>query len=198
MDDQQLQQAILDDLEFLKTFKIDIVDKKTYYRKILKYALSILLCLYLPVIVLGLFFTNFSFLSSQGNDFFSYPYDRGCVIGGFIFPFLMTINSISKLNKWVIFEEKILPHLKTKSFILESIKKLLKLYMQIYVASVLIGLFLIGPFAGILVTLLAVGASGDFFKFLINLESSRIGTSILFEYLKKFFDDKKDVKSSVI
>jgi hypothetical protein len=198
MDDRQLQQAILDDLEFLKTFKIDILDKGTYYRKIRKYALSILLCLYLPVLVLGLFFTNFNFLSSQGNDFFSYPYDRGCVIGGLIIPFLMTINLISKLNKWVVFEEKILPHLKTKSFILESIKKLLKLYMQIYVASVLIGLFLIGPFAGILVTLLAAGASGDFFKFLINLESSRIGTSILFEYLKKFFDDKKDVKGSLI
>ena len=108
MQDQELKQAILDDIEFLKTIKVDIVDKKTYYRKIKKYALSMLFAFYIPVVVLGLFFANYNFASSRGHILFSYPYDRGCVIGGFIISFLMTIGSISKLNKWIVFEEKIM------------------------------------------------------------------------------------------
>lgn len=191
MQDQELKQAILDDIEFLKTIKVDIVDKKTYYRKIKKYALSMLFAFYIPVVVLGLFFANYNFASSRGHILFSYPYDRGCVIGGFIISFLMTIGSISKLNKWIVFEEKILPFLKTKAFIQESVKKLLKLYMQIYLLSLLIGLFLIGPFAGFLVTFIVAASTKDLLKFFIDLESSRIGAPILFEYLKKFFDDKK-------
>ena len=74
MQDQELKQAILDDIEFLKTIKVDIVDKKTYYRKIKKYALSMLFAFYIPVVVLGLFFVFFFFSSFRGPVFFTYPF----------------------------------------------------------------------------------------------------------------------------
>ena len=115
MNNQELKQAIIEDIEFLKTAKVDIIDKDTYYSKLKKYGWKTFARLYLPVLILGLIFIKFSIFNHLENHELLYDYLVPCAAFGLIMPVMVSLFFLPKIMNWIVFEEQLLPHLPCES-----------------------------------------------------------------------------------
>lgn len=188
MNNQELKQAIMDDIEFLKTAKVDIIDKDIYYSKLKKYGWKTFGRLYLPVLILGLIFIKFSIFNRVDNHSLLQGYFIACAGLGLIAPLMVSLFFLPKIINWIVFEEELLPHLKTKDLIAASVKKFFDLYFKFYLIWLAVGMFILNSTLAFVV----VGTAVIFVTIGVNLmlyaELNRIGASVFFEYLSDFFD----------
>lgn len=188
MNNQELKQAIMDDIEFLKTAKVDIIDKDIYYAKLKKYGWKSFGRLYLPVLILGLIFIKFSLLNASDDLFPWQDYFIACAGGGLFVPVMVSLFFLPKIMNWIVFEEELLPHLKTKDLIAASVKKFFDAYWYAYLVWLAVGMFIFNP-----VLVFAYEVSALIFvtlglHLMLYAELNRIGASVFFEYLSDFFD----------
>lgn len=188
MNDAELKQAIIEDMAYLKTAKIDIIDKKTYYTKLKKYGWKTFGRLYLPVLILGLIFVKFSILNHMDRDGFFYGYFVPCALIGLLVPGLVSLVFLGKIMGWIVFEEQLLPHLKTKDIIQAYVKKFFDLYFKIYLVWIALGMFVFNPVITFAIELTAIMFVTLIVNLMIYAELTRIGACVFFEYLSKFFE----------
>ena len=103
MNNQELKQAIMEDIEFLKTAKVDIIDKDTYYSKLKKYGWKTFGRLYLPVLILGLIFIKFSIFNQLENHEVLYDYLVACAAAGLFIPVMVSLFFLPKIMNWIVF-----------------------------------------------------------------------------------------------
>ncbi len=188
MNNQELKQAIIEDIEFLKTAKVDIIDKDTYYSKLKKYGWKTFGRLYLPVLILGLIFIKFSIFNHLENHELLYDYLVPCAAFGLIMPVMVSLFFLPKIMNWIVFEEQLLPHLKTKVLIATSVKKFFDVYWYVYLIWLGFGMAIFNPicvfiFEGTAIIFVTLGL-----HLMLYAELNRIGASVFFEYLSDFFD----------
>jgi len=188
MNDKELKQAIIDDMEFLKTAKIDIIDKQTYYSKLKKYGWKTFGRLYLPVLILGLIFVKFSILNHMDSESLFYGYFVPCALIGLLVPGLVSLVFLAKIMSWIVFEEQLLPHLKTKDLIQAYVKKFFDLYFKIYLVWIALGMFIFNPVITLAVEITAMLFVTLVVNLMIYAELNRIGATVFFEYLSKLFE----------
>jgi hypothetical protein len=187
MNNQELKQAIMEDIEFLKTAKVDIIDKDTYYSKLKKYGWKTFGRLYLPVLILGMIFIKFS-LFNREYDFSVQDYFISCAGLGLIAPVMVSLFFLPKIMNWIVFEEQLLPYLKTKDLIQTYVKKFFDLYFKFYLIWIAVGMFIFNS-----VLTFAINGTAIIFvtlgvHLMLYAELNRIGASVFFEYLSDFFD----------
>lgn len=187
MNNQELKQAIMEDIEFLKTAKVDIIDKDTYYAKLKKYGWKTFGRLYLPVLILGMIFLKFSLLNRE-HAFSIEVYFFGCAGLGLIAPVMVSLFFLPKIMNWIVFEEQLLPYLKTKDLIQTYVKKFFDLYFKFYLIWIAVGMFIFNS-----VLTFAINGTAIIFvtlgvHLMLYAELNRIGASVFFEYLSDFFD----------
>jgi len=194
MNSKELKQAIIDDIEFLKTAKIDIMDKVKYYSNLKKYCLRVFAWMYFPVVFLGLIFVNFSLYNQTGNSF-SEKYLYSCVFIGFLVSLGFLFYFVTKIMNWIVFEELLLPNLKTQDMIRAYVKKFLKIYWQLYVVFLIFGMFMWNSLLTFFIEIFGLLIAELLVGLVIYAELNRIGASVLLEYLSNFF--KKDIKKII-
>jgi len=187
MNNQELKQAIIDDIEFLKTAKIDILDKDIYYSNLKKYAWSAFAWMYFPAIIIGFLVLIFTTTSHLRHDFLEY-YLMDCVILGLLVPGLALGSYFTKIMNWIVFEEFLLPHLRTKDLIRSYLRKYIMLTWKLYTIWLVISMVLFSCEATILLQFIAFAALHLVMYLIVYAELNRIGASVFFEYLSKLFD----------
>lgn len=188
MNNQELKQAIVEDIEFLKTAKVDIIDKQTYYTKLKKYGWKTFGRLYLPVLVLGLIFLRFSLFNSVEHHDVWECYLVACAAAGLIIPVMSSLFFLPKIMNWIVFEEQLLPHLKTKDLIATSVKKFFDAYWYVYLIWLGLGMAIFNPVCVFIFQVTAVFFVTLGLHLMLYAELNRIGASVFFEYLSDFFD----------
>jgi len=189
MNNQQLKQAIIDDIEFLKTAKIGILDKDIYYSRLKKYAWRAFAWMYFPVITLGFFVFIFTSKSHLRHDFLE-NYLMDCIIAGLLVPVFALVAYFTKIMNWIVFEEFLLPHLKTKDMIGSYLRKFISLTLKLYIVWLVIGMISCGfeSTSTIILQLLAFVGLHFIMYLIVYAELNRIGASVFFEYLSDLFD----------
>ena len=89
---------------------------------------------------------------------------------------------------WIVFEEQLLPHLKTKDIIQAYVKKFFDLYFKIYLVWIALGMFVFNPVITFAIELTAIMFVTLIVNLMIYAELTRIGACVFFEYLSKFFE----------
>ncbi|NDH09495.1 MAG: hypothetical protein EBY16_07790 [Gammaproteobacteria bacterium] len=188
MDNQELKQAIIDDIEFLKTAKIGILDKNIYYSRLKKYAWRAFSWMYFPTLIIGFLVFIFTTKSHLRHDFLA-DYLIDCVIVSLLMPVFALVAYFTKIMNWIVFEEFLLPHLKTKDMIRSYLRKFITLTLKLYLVWLVIGMILCGfeSTSTVVLQLLAFVGLHFIMYLMVYAELNRIGASVFFEYLSSFF-----------
>ena len=190
MNNEELKQAIIHDIEFLKTANVGILEKDIYYARLKKYGGTVFALLYLPILVFGLIFIKFSIYNRPPEMFPIEMYIYACALMGLLLPTIFSLSFLAKIMNWIVFEEFLLPHLRTKDVILFYGKKFFMLFWKLYFAWFALGMFIFNP-----EFTFAIEIGGFLFVItVINLvmyaEFTRIGAAVFFDYLSQFFDQE--------
>jgi hypothetical protein len=196
MNNNELKQSIIDDIEFLKTAEIEIMDKKEYYQKLKYYGAIYFAWLYLPLLVFGLIFHSKQMLKRPLLEGSSW------IIVDFLICLFMALAASGFIGKAIIFCEQLLPFLKTKKLIENEFRQFVKGFFAVYLSCN----FIILAFAGE-----DIVCFGDFFfliisfvfasivvNFRLSREVDRIGAAVFFKYMSIFFEHKMSGFSSQI
>lgn len=188
MNNQELKQAIIDDIEFLKTAKIGILDKNIYYSRLKKYAWSAFAWMYFPTLIIGFLVFIFTTKSHLRHDFLA-DYLMDCIIVSLLMPVFALVAYFTKIMNWIVFEEFLLPHLKTKDMIRSYLRKFITLALKLYLVWLVIGMILCGfeSTSTVVLQLLAFVGLHFIMYLMVYAELNRIGASVFFEYLSSFF-----------
>lgn len=199
MHNQQLKQDILSDMDFLQKANIEIMEKDEYYKKIKHYSKIYFLMLFCPILFFGVLFNCrqifLAFWTGDLRDIFEQVIwiPEALIV---IIPFMM--GFASHCGRFLIFKEQLLPYLKTKNLIEENLERAMKNTYFIYVIWIGFWMSFCHPVAIIIIQLLGIAISIAITTWKLELEVDRIGAAVIFEYLKRFFDDKKNIHHSII
>ncbi len=184
MNMKDLKQAIADDMETMKQLDVEIMESPAYYREVRRWTLNWFLVLLATTLAIGLVCIPLEWNPSD--------MDRNlkliCFVGGsFLISFLFSLGVPAFAGKFVIFHDELRPKLKTGDFLMQQMTRITRMAYVIFTALLFTATAIAGwPFVGLMV-MVAFGLTAAIMAFLIEMEAIRLGASVLFVFLKKYF-----------
>lgn len=188
MNDKELKQAIEDDIETLKHLDVEIVESGRYYGEVRRLTLHWFLGLFGTSFAIGLVCIPLEWHSS-GMDVLGQI--LFCLGGSLFFSLLFSLGIPSFAGQFVIFKDQLLPNLKTGDFLMKQLERIARVTYVTFVTILFIATVIAGsPLVGFMV-IVAVALTGCVMTLLIEMEAIRLGASVFFIVIKKYFSKNK-------
>ena len=188
MNDKELKQSIADDIETLKHLDIEIVESGRYYGEVRRLTLHWFLSLFGTSLAIGLVCIPLEWHPS-GMDVFGQIIF--CLGGSLLFSFLFSLGIPSFAGQFVIFKDQLRPKLKTGDFLMKQLERIARVTYMTFVTILFISTVIAGsPLVGFMM-IVAVCLTGCVMKLLIEMEAIRLGASVFFIVIKKYFSKNK-------
>ncbi|MBA2650233.1 MAG: hypothetical protein H0U75_11720 [Legionella sp.] len=193
MNNQELKEAITQDIERLKTLEVDIMPAQEYYQTNARLVVYVFLKTY-ATILLGYILPCFFYWQTLSSNtpyqlLMDFLYMALLALGVCLFAMLFISSAI---NQYVILNYQLKNKLKTGGLIVEKIRLAGTIAYRIFAAIVLIPSIFLPPGCALILGFGAFIMSGFLTSMLIEMELNRIGISTLFTLVKNYFDkDKK-------
>ena len=190
MSTQGLKQKIQRDLHTLKSLDLDIMSAKSYYWGNLKAFVMLwsffLLAQLIAVKVInasGVWQEYFDFYASHTNAIYFKMY-AGCGLASFI----INLFFIGKIKLYIIFKHQISQHLETGNIILRKMRLAIYLILGLYAAFIFPLTLFCDPDVSLFAGLGAFVFSALLAQFIIQMELTRIGMSVIYKSVATLFN----------
>ena len=192
MNAHELKQAIVEDIDTLKTLDIGILESTVYYSECRHLAVIGFLLMWFPTVIAGFLAIPFQWTLFIGAPIYNTAF---ILLAPALLSLLWMTTYSGLIGQWVVFKYQIKPHLKTGDVLYNAWRPLFKTPYFVYAILLTIvthitsfqAAFLF-QFGGFLLLEYAFGL-------LIEMEVNRVGISALFVVMKDYFH-KRDALST--
>lgn len=186
MESGKLKQAISEDLEALKTLDLNIIPSCEYYRSNLILFVRVFLKIYLTIIgVAFLSMANFmGFQKTLSTTFIAYAEVSALAFALTLFVFLFLY---SPLNFYLLVKFHLQNRLQTGQLLVDKLQLGGRIAYGIF-AFVLLPTAFFNPAFVLPVAFAALFISGIITSIIVEMETNRIGITVLFTLVKSYFD----------
>ena len=192
MNTHELKQAIVEDIDTLKTLDIGILESTVYYSEYRHLAVIGFLLMWFPTVIAGFLAIPFQWTLFIGAPIYNTAF---ILLAPALLSLLWMTTYSGLIGQWVVFKHQIKPHLKTGDVLYNAWRPLFKTPYLVYAILLTIvthftsfqAAFLF-QFGGFLLLEYAFGL-------LIEMEVNRVGISALFVVMKDYFQ-KRDALST--